>query len=543
MDDDTDDDNWIEISNLAQLNAVRWDLDANGVVIAADTVKYAAAFPRAVANMGCATTCDGYELVADLDFDTNNDGRTDIAGDTYWNGGVGWNPIGQGSSSVRLPFQAEFSGSGNGHTISNLFIDRSTAQVGLFGVLGGSGFVHHVGLLNVDVTTTLNDVGALVGFMQGANTRVAASYVGSGSVTGAGQTGGLVGSAKGQVAASWTNVAVDGTTQVGGLVGNNDGGVQNAYALGTVSGSGGFVHGVVGATESGADLVAVYYNSDIHQVTSAPYSKTTFDLQNATGYGGIYGLWNVNIDGHVGNDQPWDFGGSNQYPALKADRNNDGTSTWQEFGLQGRAAPPDVTVTADRLSVIEGLDAQFTITASFAPSSNLPVNLQRVVKANCATVACGNGRSADIVVTILAGQTSVADTVPTTNDEADEYDGSVTLTVTTGLGIRRWQRRHRHGHGHGRRRPALYRVPRDRRSLRRVLSENRCQCGNDPDCAIQERRERELGDRARRASQQGSPRDGRRRLYDVIGHACLPPARARTGHSQISIVQLHTRER
>ncbi len=308
MDDDTDDDNWIEISNLAQLNAVRWDLDANGVVIAADTVKYAAAFPRAVANMGCATTCDGYELVADLDFDTNNDGRTDIAGDTYWNGGVGWNPIGQGSSSVRLPFQAEFSG--NGHTISNLFIDRSTAQVGLFGVLGGSGFVHHVGLLNVDVTTTLNDVGALVGFMQGANTRVAASYVGSGSVTGAGQTGGLVGSAKGQVAASWTNVAVDGTTQVGGLVGNNDGGVQNAYALGTVSGSGGFVHGVVGATESGADLVAVYYNSDIHQVTSAPYSKTTFDLQNATGYGGIYGLWNVNIDGHVGNDQPWDSAGA-----------------------------------------------------------------------------------------------------------------------------------------------------------------------------------------------------------------------------------------
>ncbi len=245
VDYDTDDDNLIEIANLAQLNAMRWDVDGNGVP---DGGSYAAAFPNAVTNMGCAATCLGYELTADLDFDTDGSGTANAA-DTYWRGGLGWGPIG----TLASPYTGVFHG--NGHIISNLFIDRITAQVGLFGVLGGSGFVHHVGLLDVNVTTTMHDVGALVGFMKGANTRVAASYVGTGSVNGAGQTGGLVGSAQGQVAASWTYVAVAGAAQVGGLVGNNGGGVRNAYALGTVSGTGGSVHGAVGLTQSSAALV------------------------------------------------------------------------------------------------------------------------------------------------------------------------------------------------------------------------------------------------------------------------------------------------
>ena len=191
VDYDSDNDNLIEIANLAQLNAVRWDVDGNG---SPDSGSYAAAFPIPLTNMGCATTCVGYELAADLDFDTNRNGRAD-AGDAYWNNGAGWGPIGTLATGPSDPYTGKFHG--NGHTISNLFINRATAQVGLFGVLGGSGFVHHVGLLNVNVTTTMHDVGPLVGFMQGHLTIVAASYVGSGSVTGANQTGGLVGSNQG----------------------------------------------------------------------------------------------------------------------------------------------------------------------------------------------------------------------------------------------------------------------------------------------------------------------------------------------------------
>lgn len=57
--------------------------------------------------------CRGYELTADLEFDTNGDGRTDVAGDTFWNNGQGWNPIGDAENT--LNYLAEFIG--NGHVM------------------------------------------------------------------------------------------------------------------------------------------------------------------------------------------------------------------------------------------------------------------------------------------------------------------------------------------------------------------------------------------------------------------------------------------
>ena len=50
VDYDADDDGLIEVSSLAQLNAIRWDLDGDGSTT--DT-GYAAAFPNAVTGMGC----------------------------------------------------------------------------------------------------------------------------------------------------------------------------------------------------------------------------------------------------------------------------------------------------------------------------------------------------------------------------------------------------------------------------------------------------------------------------------------------------------
>ena len=85
---DTDNDGLIEISSLAQLDAVRYDLDGDGVPETATTT-YNAAFPNAEDNMGCnesAVTiasdtgnppCIGYELRANLDFNTNNSATSD----------------------------------------------------------------------------------------------------------------------------------------------------------------------------------------------------------------------------------------------------------------------------------------------------------------------------------------------------------------------------------------------------------------------------------------------------------------------------------
>ena len=111
IDYDCDNDGLIEISNLEQLNAIRWDLNSNSSVDTGfgsdERSKYAAAFPLPVGDSmaaGCgladhdgdATTaeqpvCKGYELGAegrssglDFDFDTNGSGGAD-SDDTYWN--------------------------------------------------------------------------------------------------------------------------------------------------------------------------------------------------------------------------------------------------------------------------------------------------------------------------------------------------------------------------------------------------------------------------------------------------------------------------
>ena len=91
---DRDDDDLIEVSTLAQLDAIRYDSNGNGVVDdPSDWPSYFAAFTQATGNMGCSSRCVGYELTADLDFDTDSSGGAND-GDTYWNGGDGWEPIG-----------------------------------------------------------------------------------------------------------------------------------------------------------------------------------------------------------------------------------------------------------------------------------------------------------------------------------------------------------------------------------------------------------------------------------------------------------------
>ncbi len=87
---DFDDDGLIEISNPAQLNAIRYDMDGDGVVDEpVNMAKYREAFPDAADHMGClGGGCQGYELIADLDLDTNNNGNPD-GDDVYWNSGMG----------------------------------------------------------------------------------------------------------------------------------------------------------------------------------------------------------------------------------------------------------------------------------------------------------------------------------------------------------------------------------------------------------------------------------------------------------------------
>ena len=355
MDYDADDDGLIEVADLAQLHAIRWDLDGDGTSANAG---YADAFPDAAAAMGCpASGCTGYELTADLDFDTDGSGTVD-ANDAYWDNGAGWLPLGSNDRRFRATFD------GNGHRIANLRIARSRDHVGLFGVTAAGSTVRHVGLPGAQVTGAAY-VGGLVGWHEGDLTGVFVSGAVTGTVV---DVGGLVGWNSGRITTSYATAAVVGGRDAGGLVGANGqyGRITASYASGAVTGTGrtggltAFTAGQITATYArgvvtgtGTDsgglvslnigtVTASYWDTTTSgQTTSASgVGQPTSELQTPTGYTGIYATWNVNVDGASGNDDPWDFGTASQYPVLQLDVTGDGTVSWEEFGPQRAPAAP-----------------------------------------------------------------------------------------------------------------------------------------------------------------------------------------------------------
>ena len=206
---DGDNDGLIDIGTLAQLDAVRLRPGRRRAGGTARRGSYYAAFPMGALELGCPSDdgCVGYELTADLDFDTDGNGSPG-AGDTYWNAGVGWDPIGDEDA----PYAADFAG--NGHTVSNLFIERATEdEVGLFGAVGGGDIrsIREVGVVGADVTGR-DGVSALLG--RGVYASLSDTYA-TGSVSGGDEVGGLVGRAWGGVRYSYAAVDVFGDDLVG----------------------------------------------------------------------------------------------------------------------------------------------------------------------------------------------------------------------------------------------------------------------------------------------------------------------------------------
>ncbi len=418
---DRDDDDLIEVSSLAQLDAIRYDSNGNGVVDdPSDWPSYFAAFTQATQNIGCSSRCVGYELTADLDFDTDSSGGANDA-DTYWNNGDGWDPIGPNA------YQAVFEG--NGHTIANLFIDRSTeSDVGLFSEVGEFGLIRNLGLEAVDVTGK-DYVGGLVG--DGEEGRVGRSHV-TGSVSGEDVVGGLAGSL-GRVWSSYAAVRVSATGDgvgglagaadiivvsyatgrvtgggmhvaagadcesvggVGGLVGNVCGAVAASYATGPVSGSAA-VGGLAGT--GSARFLSSFWDTETSGVrvgfgaddandnglidasespTIGVAGHTTSELQSPTGYSGIYQHWNRDLDGDGKREDPWQFGTVTQYPALSADTDGGGTATWQELGYQLRSRP---TLTVSSTSGQAQVSLSWTAVATnhWSPAPGLNYTLYR----------------------------------------------------------------------------------------------------------------------------------------------------------------------
>ena len=225
---DPDRNGLIEVSNLEQLDAIRYDLDGDGSPDnSGDATKYGDAFPTSGTEAVCESACNGYELTRSLDFD-NSVSYASGAVNPDWTTGNGWDPIGDSLDQ----FGAEFDG--NGHSISNLYINLPAADhVGLFASTNDSGLIRRMGLTNIGVTGKVF-VGGLVGRNRGT---VIASHA-SGNVSGDAGVGGLVGGSRGTstVRDSYAAVTVSAAQHsAGGLVGGNGGTIISCYATGDVT--------------------------------------------------------------------------------------------------------------------------------------------------------------------------------------------------------------------------------------------------------------------------------------------------------------------
>ena len=397
VDNDMNDNGLIEVTNLDQLDAIRYDLDGDGVPTSAGIATYNAAFGELFGsepgekpadvddanpneNDGDASTNSdspprvmGYELANALDFNDIDGSGTK----SKWAEGAsgsdavaeGWLSIGDNSTNLNdSRFTSTFDG--NGHTISNLYIARSnTDYVGLFGWVNG-GTIRNLGLERGNVTggsssgtlaghienkSTVelcystgsvegtHNVGGLVGHLQNSSS-IRTSYSMS-NATGNGRVGGLAGhtDSASTITICYSTGSVEGTHNVGGLVGHlqNGSSIRTSYSIGNATGTS-RIGGLVGAND-GANVIASYFDSDAsNRPSTDPYAKTTSELQSPTTYSGIYETWNVRRTWADGGEAQfvWELCSSSDYPKLNVDFDGNGTPSAEEFRNNCSQTPP-----------------------------------------------------------------------------------------------------------------------------------------------------------------------------------------------------------
>ncbi len=181
------------------------------------------------------------------------DGDYVLAGDIVasatasWNAGAGFVPIG----NLAAPFVGSFDG--GGHVVSELTINRPTAEtVGLFGYVGPGGVLTNVGIVDASITGGTFAVGTLAGWVRGGSVS-RCSTTGSVASTDQGiNAGGLLGwldeslceDSRAEVAVTVAGQAAQG----GGLVGHcSSATIRHCSAAGSVS--------IDGPTAEGGGLV------------------------------------------------------------------------------------------------------------------------------------------------------------------------------------------------------------------------------------------------------------------------------------------------
>lgn len=255
--------------------------------------------PEQLASVAEAVYCDShFKLNTDINLATylseGNDG---------WNDGKGWEPIGTflfSGSPGNVPFTGSFDG--NGHTISNLIINRADkGGIGLF-----SHTVEDTGIFNLRLTAVEVTGSFYVGGLVGENKGEISNCSIEGSITGNDEVGGLVGWQwdTGTISDSYATGDVTGCIKdtsppedIGGLVGNNGGSITNSYAMVTVNVDGyvneddnyeySYVGGLAGI--NGGGITNSYATGDVTGLYSTDDESAGYCIGGLVGFNSAFG--------------------------------------------------------------------------------------------------------------------------------------------------------------------------------------------------------------------------------------------------------------
>jgi The GLUG motif len=209
-------------------------------------------------------------------------------GAAYNANGLSWTPLGN-QNDLGGKFSGVFDG--NGHTISNLYINHTTGveKVGLFYELDVEGTIKNLNLKDVNITSNARRVGAVVGYAKGLieNVSVVGGTITSVEVTES-RVGGVVGEMyeAGTITNVFTNVEIlTSGKRAGGIVGHVDASdastenltISNAYALGNITGTTKEAHQLGG-------IVGWARNTDISNVYAAGNITGSEQIGGIAGY-------------------------------------------------------------------------------------------------------------------------------------------------------------------------------------------------------------------------------------------------------------------
>ena len=472
---DQDDDGLIDITTPEQLNAIRWDLNGDGVPSTppsdSNVQDYHTVFQHPLSTQcDTASGCIGYELNANLTF-------TDY-------------------SYISDTFTGVFDG--NNYTIRDVTVkDVTTNDIGgIFSTLGGQ--VRNLKLVDVDIYVhmgTTTSVGGLIGnllntgsvtnvFVNGiidtnaTNTGglvgkssgdISTSYV-LGNVYGSSNTGGLVGNSEGAITASYIagNVSSSGN-DTGGLVGTLDGEILASYVLGNVSSSGNNTGGLVGecidgmvnvsysaaAVDGVRDVGGIfgsgidcsihhsYWNEDLStSVPSDDNAKSDANLKNTVSYTDIYDSWNVTGTGAPSETGPWIFGDATRLPylwwqyATATDSDTSINITPRITPINDDTRAVDVLYTYDVTAVDDDGDILMYDIISNATDP------KPVINQNNGTITWNNPVAGTYSITVLVtdGVLGVAESyILVIRDHGDsDGDGLIDITIPEQLNAIRW---------------------------------------------------------------------------------------------------------